>query len=167
IAAVAQRIRQAVEGVATATASSMVTGIADSVSGLLSTVTVLMVILWAVSSAMTVFLYVLFTESRRREFAALRAVGASRKMLKAIVAREAAIVCLIGSAVGMGAALLVLPFQNAIGGALGVGLVLPPVISMLGLGGLCIAVMAALAALSAFAAAGKALRADGAIKEEG
>ena len=53
---------------------------------------------------------------RKREFASLRIMGATRGMLNAIILKESAIIGLIGGVIGVGAASLVIfPFSSLIG----------------------------------------------------
>lgn len=105
---------------------SVITTVADSLSGLERILTVLMI-----AAAMLVWLvlfaaFTLMTGEQKKEFATLRLCGLSRGRLAGLVFREAAIVSLFGSAAGVGLSfLLVHAFSGALGNALGLPFLLP------------------------------------------
>ena len=75
---------------------------------------------------MTVLLFALMINERRREFASLSAMGASRKILSGIVTKEAMAVNVIGGIIGIVlSAVILFMFRGLIGQSLGVGFVLP------------------------------------------
>ena len=105
---------------------SVITTVADSLSGLERILTVLMIaaalLVWLVLFAA----FTLMTGERKKEFATLRLCGLSRGRLAGLVFREAAIVSLLGSAAGVGLSfLLVHAFSGALGNALGLPFLLP------------------------------------------
>ena len=105
---------------------SVITTMADSLSGLERILTVLMIaaalLVWLVLFAA----FTLMTGERKKEFATLRLCGLSRGRLAGLVFREAAIVSLLGSAAGVGLSfLLVHAFSGALGNALGLPFLLP------------------------------------------
>ena len=79
--AVADAIRDKVDGVSVATATNMVSGIADSLNRISGTVSALTVAFWLLGMLMTVLLFTLMMNARKREFASLRAMGACRGIL--------------------------------------------------------------------------------------
>lgn len=97
---VAAAIRDKVDGVSVATATNMVSGIADSLNRISGTLSALIVAFWLLGMLMTVLLFTLMMNARVREFASLRAMGASRGILSGIVVREALAVNLLGGAIG-------------------------------------------------------------------
>ena len=105
---------------------SVITTVADSLSGLEGILTLLIiaaaVLVWLVLFAA----FTLMTGERKKEFATLRLCGLSRGRLAGLVFREAAIVSLLGSAAGVGLSfLLVHAFSGALGNALGLPFLLP------------------------------------------
>ena len=105
---------------------SVITTVADSLSGLEGILTLLIiaaaVLVWLVLFAA----FTLMTGERKKEFATLRLCGLSRGRLAGLVFREAAIVSLLSSAAGVGLSfLLVHAFSGALGNALGLPFLLP------------------------------------------
>lgn len=105
---------------------SVITTVADSLSGLEGILTLLIiaaaVLVWLVLFAA----FTLMTGERKKEFATLRLCGLSRGRLAGLVFREAAIVSLLGSAAGVGLSLLLVhAFSGALGKALGLPFLLP------------------------------------------
>ena len=105
---------------------SVITTVADSLSGLEGILTLLIiaaaVLVWLVLFAA----FTLMTGERKKEFATLRLCGLSRGRLAGLVFREAAIVSLLGSAAGAGLSLLLVhAFSGALGNALGLPFLLP------------------------------------------
>ena len=126
IETVAEEIRQKVSGVSVSTSTNMVAGISESLDGISKTVSVFTVIFWLIGMLMTVLLFALMINERRREFASLSAMGASRKILSGIVTKEAMAVNLIGGIIGIVlSAVILFMFRGLIGQSLGVGFVLP------------------------------------------
>jgi putative ABC transport system permease protein len=144
---VATAIREQVEGVSVATATNMVSGVADSLNRISGTVSTLILVFWAIGTLMTVLIFTLMMNERKREFASLRAMGASRGILSGIMVKEALLVNLLGGVIGIAAAAVILfSFSGLIGQSLGAGFVLPSAGTAL--------LYAALALLSVLAAAG-------------
>lgn len=79
--AVAAQIHQQVPGVAVATSTRMVSGIAQSLDSTSRTVAVLIGVAWGVGLLMITLLFVLMVAERKREFATLVAMGAHRRMI--------------------------------------------------------------------------------------
>ena len=123
---VADSIKVHVRKVKAVQTRSVITTVADSLSGLERILTVLMIaaalLVWLVLFAA----FTLMTGERKKEFATLRLCGLSRGRLAGLVFREAAIVSLLGSAAGVGLSfLLVHAFSGALGNALGLPFLLP------------------------------------------
>ena len=123
---VAEEIQKKVSEVSTATATNMVSGIVESLNSITRTVSIFSVIFWSIGLLMTVLLFALLIHERSREFASLRAVGASKNILSRIVSGEALTVNLIGALIGIIlSALLIIGFSSLIGQKLGVGFLVP------------------------------------------
>ncbi len=123
---VAEEIQKKVSEVSTATATNMVSGIVESLNSITRTVSIFSVIFWSIGLLMTVLLFALLIHERSREFASLRAVGASKNILSRIVSGEALTVNLIGALIGIIlSALLIIGFSSLIGQKLGVSFLVP------------------------------------------
>ncbi len=146
IEAVAKAIEEQVNGVSAATSRNMVSGIGDSLDKIAGSVSVFTVIFWVIGMMMTVLLFAMMINERRREFASLAAMGASRQILSGIVIKEALTVNLAGGALGIVlSAVVIILFRGLIGQLLGTGFVIPKAGTIL--------VLAAAALLSAVLAA--------------
>jgi putative ABC transport system permease protein len=82
--------------------------------------------IWLLSAAVLSALYAFGVNARKREFAVLRLLGATRKRVVAVVFCESALVSVFGSIIGLSlAALTILPFSTYIGDRLGLPFLLP------------------------------------------
>ncbi len=147
IAAVAEEIQARVEGVSTATASNMVSGIVESLANISGTVHIFIIVFWVIGLVMTILLFLMMIHERSREFASLRAMGAGPKILSGIVAGEAIAENLLGSLIGTAlSAVIIIGFSNLIGQKIGVSFVIPPLgqILLLALLSLCAVMTAAI-----------------------
>lgn len=134
--AIAEDIRRHVDGVSVATSKNMVSGIGDSLNRIAGAVSVFTVVFWTIGMLMTILIFAMLINERKREFASLAAMGASRKILSGIVTKEAMSVNLVGGAIGIVvSAVILIMFRDLIGQMLGVGFVLPQAGVMLLLAG--------------------------------
>ena len=133
---------------------SMITGVSDSLAGVSRTVTVMIAAVWVLALVILLLAYVMIVRERSREFAVLRLVGASRKMLGRMALAESALCGLAGGAAGTAlAALGVFAFSALIENSLGLPYLLPEWTVILLLAAGTILLSAAVSALaSAFAA---------------
>ncbi len=112
--------------VAAVQTKSMLTDVSDGLAGISSTVTLLIVVVWALAFLILLIAFTMLMNERRREFAVLRLIGYSRKMLGRVILAESTLVSLAGGLLGIGAgALLVFPFTNAIEDALSLPFLTP------------------------------------------
>ena len=133
---------------------SMITGVSDSLAGVSRTVTVMIVVIWVLAFVILLTAYVLIVRERTREFAVLRLVGASRKMLGRMVLQESAFCGLAGGVQGVAAgAVGIFSFSTLIESSLGLPYLVPalPVVAQLA-GGTIVLAAAVSAVASAFAA---------------
>ena len=148
---------------------SMTSAIADSLESFSKIMAALLALVWILCLTMLVVVCALITGERKKEFAVLRVMGASRKKLSRLVMTESLILNAAGSALGAAlAALCILPFHSLIKSALGLPFLLPqPIkIAALGLASLFVSVVFGCAATSVHAA--KISRVDaGAIIRDG
>ena len=106
---------------------NMIAGIADSLQGISGVAKLLAILLWAVSLAILTVAFLMMANERKKEFAVLRVLGASRKELAGIVLLEGVQLCLTGSLTGvMLGGLAVVPFAGLIEQKLGLPFLLPP-----------------------------------------
>ncbi len=126
VEAVAGKIRENVAGVSVVTSKNMVAGIGSSIGNISGSVSVFTVVFWTIGMLMTILIFVMMMNERKREFAALTAMGASEGMLREMVLKEALFVNLVGGGAGilLSAAVIIL-FRELIGQSLGVGFVIP------------------------------------------
>ena len=114
---------------------SMLTDVSDGLAGISSTVTLLILVVWVLAFAILLIAFTMLMNERRREFAVLRLIGSSRKMLSRIILTESALVSLAGGLLGICVgALLVFPFTNAIEAALKLPFLTPSLGTVLLLG---------------------------------
>ena len=105
---------------------SMITGVSDGLSGISSTVTALVAVVWALAFVILLISFTMVMNERKREFAVLRLIGASRKMLGRTVLTEAVLVSLLGGLLGVGLGLItVFPFSHLIESALNLPFLTP------------------------------------------
>lgn len=101
-------------------------GEASSIHGVSSAILVLTVVVGCAAMTAYAVVYVLMTAERKKEFALLRAAGASGKMLSEIVMAEGSILSVAGSAVSIGIMLVLLPaFLSRAGQAMNLPLPAP------------------------------------------
>lgn len=115
-------------------ASNMISGIAENLTRLSGVISLLIAGVWLLGLLIMMIAFSMMTQERKREFAVLRAAGASRRQLGALIFAEALMVCCAGAVLGIAlAALIVWPFSTAIGSALGVPFLLPSLPTILAL----------------------------------
>lgn len=137
--AVAAQIREQVPGVAVATSTKLVSGIAQSLDATSRTVTVLIGVAWGVGLLMITLMFVLMIVERRKEFATLIAAGAHRRMISRIIIHESLAVNIVGGVVGIVVSgVLLLSFSGLVRQSLGGGFLVPslPTLALLALGAL-------------------------------
>ena len=129
----------------------MISGISDSLSGVRDVIGVLMTAVWVLGLAILLLAFTMSVNERRKEFAVLRVIGASRGMLAGLVLREALLtgVCggMLGSLIGLA---VIVPFNRAIEEQLGLPFLLPGAGTIIGY----FAAAVILTALAGAAAAG-------------
>ena len=123
---VAGRVNMHVRHVRAEGARSLLSGVSDSLAGVAHTVRLLVFVLWALAFVILMVAFAMMIGERRREFAVLRVVGASRGMLARMLLAESLILSLAGGLAGVAlAALAVFPFSNLIGQRLALPFLLP------------------------------------------
>ena len=126
IDAVSSRLNSHIRKVTAVRTRSMITGVSDSLAGISRTVVLLIAAVWMLAFIILLLAFVLIIRERRREFAVLRLVGASRGMLSRMVLAESVLCGLLGGLAGVGvAALLLFPFAQLIESALKLPYLMP------------------------------------------
>lgn len=104
----------------------MISGISDSLSGVSDIIGILIAAVWILGAAILMLAFTMSVNDRKKEFAVLRVIGASRKRLAGIVLQEAFWTGLIGGAAGVIICLAVLlPFNGLIEETLRLPFLLP------------------------------------------
>ncbi len=148
---------------------SMISGIAESLSGAADMIKVLIAAVWIFIFVLLFVVFSAMINERKKEFAVYRVIGISRAMLAKTLLMEAAILSLIGALAGcIFAALFMTAFGTVIEQQLGLPFLMPDIgtISLYGL--IAAAAAAVIGSVSAFYAAFKLSRVDtGLILREG
>ncbi len=107
-------------------ATNMISGVSDSLTAASDIARILVVVVWTVALVIMVVAFIMLTGERKKEFAVLRAIGASQKKLSAIVLTEGVCVSFVGSTIGVIISMLIiLPFSGYIETKLSVPFLLP------------------------------------------
>lgn len=105
---------------------NMIAGVAQSLGGISTIARILSVFIWILTLIILTIAFWMMANERKKEFAVLRVIGASKKDLASIVLMEGGIVSLIGSVIGVIiGALVILPFSGMIEQALSLPFLLP------------------------------------------
>lgn len=128
-----------------AQAANMISGISAGLSGVSHIVGLLTGMIWVLAIVILVIAFAMIAHERAREFAILRVMGASQNMLSRLLLTESALISVIGAAIGLVlAALVVLPFSGLIQTRLELPYLMPNagMIAALAAGALVLAVLA-------------------------
>ena len=140
---------------------NMISGVSESLSGVSATISLLMVVVWILSAVILAIVFTMNINERKKEFAVLRVLGASRVKLAGLVFREAALYGFLGSLLGAGLTVLITAlFTPAIENMIGLPFLLPPVPVMLIAGALTVVLTVAAGAVTAASAAVKISKID-------
>lgn len=140
---------------------NMISDVSDSLSGVSATVSVLMVVVWILSAVILSIVFTMIINERKKEFAVLRVLGASRAKLAGLVFLEASLHGFLGSLLGSGLTVLIAAlFSSAIENAIGLPFLLPSPIVMLIAGAATVVLTVAAGAVTAAASAVKISKID-------
>ena len=107
---------------------NMISGISDSLSAVSDVTGGLMVAVWILALVIMVVAFFMMINERKKEFAVLRVLGASRKKLSSIVMKEGLMLALCGSVLGTLIGLvIIIPFNGFIENKLNLPFLLPGV----------------------------------------
>lgn len=105
---------------------SMISGLSDGLSGISGIIAVLVGAVWVFCFIIMLMVFALLSNERKKEFAVFRIIGASGKMLTAVMAGETAVLCLAGSAAGLLVSVpLCFPLSDMIHSSLSLPLLMP------------------------------------------
>ena len=128
-------------------AKSMISDLSEGLTGTSALIGIMAAVIWAMAVIILVIVFVLLSNERRKEFAVLRIMGASRKMLSRIMGTEAAVLGAIGAVIGIILSVLaVFPLSGSIRDMLKLPFFMPDlwVVLVLAAGAFLIALSAAL-----------------------
>jgi len=144
VSAVANYLKVHVRKLTTIQTKSLFTEVAQSLTAVSKAVTIMIAAIWLLILIVLLLAFAMITGERRREFAVLRVMGCSRRMLSRLVLRESAMISLAGGLIGIAlAALIVTAFSPLIESKLGLPFLLPslPQMLLLGLGTLVLVLL--------------------------
>ncbi len=119
-------INKDVEGVKAIRTKAMISGISSNLAGMSLIIVSLVGVIWIVAFVIMIIAFIISGNSRKKEYAALRILGTSRKKLASIVMTEGGLVCLIGNLFGIIFSLVViLPFGTMIKNLVGLPYLIP------------------------------------------
>ena len=123
---VAGDINVHVRGVEAVATTSMLSGVSGSLSGVSSVIGFLIIAIWILVVAVLIILLYAGMNERKKEFAVLRVMGTSRKMLSKIILEETLILSACGGLIGSVIALItVIPFSGTLENKLNLPFLLP------------------------------------------
>jgi putative ABC transport system permease protein len=143
---------------------SMISNVASGLSNISSIITILIAAIWVLALVVLLLAFSMIGNERKKEFAILRGMGASRRELSALMAKEALSVSLLGSVIGAFlAAVSILLFSNFIRSSLELPFLTPGALGLAGQFLLCVAASAVAGVLASTGCVRKVSRVDTAL----
>lgn len=145
ISSVADDINIHITKVQATPAKNMVSDIASGLGGISRMIGILVAAVWVLAAVILIAVFALMANERRKEFAVLRIMGASGRMLSSIMSIEAAVISAAGALLGtLAAILMALPLSGSIKSALGLPFLTPGAgtLALLAAGALAISILA-------------------------
>lgn len=140
---------------------NMISGVADSLSGVSGMISALMIAVWALSVIIMAIAFTMIMNERKKEFAVLRVLGASRARLAGLVFKENAMLTLTGGVAGVLLTVMItLLFSPLIEQSIGLPFLLPGAVTLCIAGITTVIVTVAAGALTAAISAFKISKAD-------
>ncbi|WP_026508558.1 ABC transporter permease [Butyrivibrio sp. MC2013] len=126
ISELVKRINMDLDGVKAIRTKAMISGISAGLSGISSVIAALVGVVWLLTIAVMMTVFVITGSLRKREFASLRIIGVSAKALAGIVIKEGLLLCAAGSIFGTVISIIVfILFGQAFAGLIGLPYLLP------------------------------------------
>ena len=124
--AVADDINIHITKVQASPAKSMVSGISEGLSGVSGMIGVLVGVIWILAVVILIVVFALLSNERRKEFAILRTMGASKTMIFSVMAFESVMTSAAGAFLGLAISFAVIfPLADTLKAALGFPFLLP------------------------------------------
>ena len=126
---------------------NMISGIAGGLNHVSRLIGVLVVLVWLLSGVILLISFITIMNERMKEFAVLRTMGASMRMIKNLIRTESFYINLTGGTIGvLLGAMIVIPFGSLIQSKLELPYLMPkvPVILLIAVGTFLLSVAAAL-----------------------
>ena len=140
---------------------NMISDVADSLSGVSGMISALMIAVWALSVIIMAIAFTMIMNERKKEFAVLRVLGASRARLAGFVFKENAILTLTGGVIGvLLTVIIILLFSPLIEQSIGLPFLLPNAVTLCVAGLITVIVTVAAGALTAAISAYKISKID-------
>ncbi len=98
---VAVRIEYAISGVKALVSDKVISTVRNQLSGLIRAIIIISIVLWFIVLLIMAFAFYMIVNERRREIGLLRAMGASKKHISAILLSEASLLSVGGGATGV------------------------------------------------------------------
>ena len=131
---VTHNIRSSMDGIQVIQTKTMITGIADDLSGLILYIYALAALFLGISFITLLIIFSVIANERKKEFAVLCTLGATGKKLATLVVWEAFLICAIGSGIGVLLSVSVVTlFQTLIGDQLGLPYLVPEASAWVGI----------------------------------
>ena len=142
----------------------MISGISESLRGISDITGLLIGGIWLFGLLILFLMFTMSVNERKKEFAVLRVMGASRRMLSAVVMKEALLIGLAGGLTGTVLGLLtLLPFHSLLESQLELPFLLPDALHIILIAAAGAAITVGVSALAASAAAYRLIRTDTAL----
>ena len=142
----------------------MLEDVSLKLSGVSDMIGILLIAVWILSLVILSLAFIMISNERKKEFAVLRAIGASRKQLAGVMLKESLLLCAAGSIGGaVLAGILMTAFGGNVEGAMGMPFLLPGAAGGLTLAGISVLVSVLAGALSAAVCAFRISRIDTAL----
>lgn len=129
---VTTNIRRQISEVSVVKSKNVFSSTANNMDVFLTFINSIRFVLWVLAILVLTFLFSLSTHTRKREFALLRSLGATKKKLYSIVITEAFLISIAGGVLGtVFASLMVFPFSTYIGKSLHLPYLVPDAVTVL------------------------------------
>jgi putative ABC transport system permease protein len=143
---------------------NMISNVSEGLANISGIITVLIAAIWILALAILLLAFSMIGNERKKEFAILRGMGASRKELSFIITKEALYVSFLGSVIGaLFAAVLIMLFANLIRSTLELPFLMPGAAGCAGLFILSVAASVAGGILASLSCVRKVSRVDTAL----